>query len=199
MKKYLLSTLAVAGIVACATAASAAEQTYMPHGSYVVGSAGWAMGIGDNDDAGIFELGGGYKMNDWMRADMTVGYRPFGKVHFKGSGDDKADMWSIPVMANMYLSYPVYRGMEIYGMGGLGMSWNKTDSVTDAKGKKRMNFAWTAGAGISYALTPCWALDLGYRYTDLGDAKVSGNDMYDGKTKQSVRSNDLKLSARYYF
>ena len=199
MKKYLLSTLAIAGVLACTTTAFAMDQDQAHYGPYVVGEAGWAIGTSGNDDAGAFALGAGYHINDYMRADMTVGLRPWGKVDFKGTDDSKADLWSIPVLANMYMSYPIYRSIEVYGMGGLGMAWNKTDSIANASGKKKMDFAWTAGAGVSYAITPCWALDLGYRYTDLGEAKVSGNELYDGKTKRSVKYNDIKLSARYYF
>lgn len=195
MKKYLLSTLAVAGILACTTVASAEPV----QGPYVVGEAGWAIGMKDNDDAGTFALGAGYHVNDFMRADMTVGYRPWGKVHFKGSGKSKSDIWSLPVMANLYAKYPIHRMFDIYGMGGVGISWTHTDGITNAKGKTKTNFAWTVGAGIDYYINSCWSLDLGYRYTDLGDARVRGNALYDGHRKRAVRSNDIKLSARYYF
>ena len=196
MKKYLLSTLAVAGILACSTIASASE--VLP-GPYVVGEAGWAIGMDNMDDAGIFGLGMGYHVNDFMRADVTVGYRPFGKVKFRGEESKKSDIWSLPVMANIYAKYPIHRMFDIYGMGGIGMAWNKTDSITNAKGKTKSNFAWTVGAGIDYYINDCWSLDLGYRYTDLGTARVKGNDQFVGQSKEDVRSNDIKLSARYYF
>ena len=196
MKKYLLSTLAVAGILACSTVVSAETAR---NGAYIVGEAGMGIGVSNNDDSGLFGLGAGYHLNDYMRADLTVGYRPWGKVHFKGTEDSKSDMWSVPVMANAYVSYPVTRSMEIYGTGGLGMSYNKTDHITNARGKSRMSFAWNIGAGISYDINHCWALDFGYRFTDLGSARVRAEAGYDGKTKQDVRSNDIKLSARYYF
>ena len=197
MKKYLLSTLAAAGILACTTAVSA--DMINPHRMYAVGEAGMGIGLSENGNSGLFGIGAGYHMNDYMRMDMTVGYRPWGKVNFKGSDSSEADMWSVPVMANAYMSYPIARAVEVYGMGGLGMSYNKTDGITNAKGKSRVNFAWTVGAGVSYALNQCWTLDLGYRFTDLGAARVNAQTGYDGKTKQDVRSNDIKLSARYYF
>jgi len=196
MKKYLLASLAVAGILAFSGVASAAESN---HGPYVVGEAGMAMGMKDYDNAGIFALGAGYHVNNYMRADMTVGYRPWGKVNFKGSEDKKADMWSMPVLANAYVSYPIMNMFDVYGMAGIGMSFNKTSSITNAKGRSRSNLAWTAGAGIDYAINRCWSLDLGYRFTDLGQARVKGNADYDGRRKRDIRSNDIKLSARYYF
>lgn len=196
MKKYLLASLAVAGILAFSGSVSAAEGNYGP---YLVGEAGLAMGMKDYDNAGVFALGAGYHVNHYMRADMTVGYRPWGKVDFSGSGDSKADMWSVPIMANIYAKYPIMNKFDIYGMGGLGIAWNKTDSITGAKGRTRTNFAWTVGAGIDYYLNNCWSLDLGYRFTDLGNARVKADDTFDGRTKRDIRSNDIKLSARYYF
>ena len=88
---------------------------------------------------------------------------------------------------------------DVYGMAGIGMAWNKTDSIRNAKGKTKTNFAWTVGAGVDYFINQCWSLDLGYRFTDLGQARVKGNGQYDGKDKQDIRSNDIKLTARYYF
>ena len=196
MKKYLLASLAIAGILACSTGVRAAEPV---RGPYLVGEAGFAMGMKDYDNAGIFGLGAGYHVNDYMRADMTVGYRPWGKVDFKGHGEKKADMWSMPVMANVYAKYPIMNMFDVYGMAGIGMSFNKTDSIRNAKGRSRSNLAWTAGAGIDYFINRCWSLDLGYRFTDLGTARVKGNDAYDGRRKRDIRSNDIKLSARYYF
>ena len=196
MKKYLLASLAVAGILAFSGVASATESN---HGPYVVGEAGMAMGMKDYDNAGIFALGAGYHVNDYMRADVTVGYRPWGKVNFKGSDDKKADMWSMPVLANAYVSYPIMNMFDVYGMAGIGMAFNKTDNIRNAKGRSRSNLAWTAGAGIDYAINRCWSLDLGYRFTDLGSARVKGNADYDGRRKRDIRSNDIKLSARYYF
>lgn len=197
MKKYLLSTLAVAGLITLASGAMASE--HPQKGPYVVGEAGYAIGMKSNDNAGIFALGLGYHVNDYMRADMTVGLRPWGKVDFKDSADKKADLWSIPVMFNAYAKYPVMNRVDVYGMAGIGMALNKTDSIHNAKGRKRMNFAWQVGAGIDYTINNCWSLDLGYRYTDLGTARVKGRSGFDGKGKQDVRSNDIKLAARYYF
>ena len=192
MKKYLLSTLAVVGILACTTAVSAET---LP-GPYFVGEAGMGLGRKDNKESGIFGVGLGYHVNDFMRADMTIGYRPWGKIDFD---DDEADLWSVPVMFNAYAKYPISRSFDIYGMGGLGLSYNKTKSITNASGKSRTEFAWTVGAGIDYYVNECWSVDLGYRYTDLGQARVSGKEGYTGQGKKDVRSNDIKLSLRYYF
>ena len=120
--------------------------------------------------------------------------RAWGKVKKEGHS---ADVWTVPALMNVYLSMP-YRHFEPYVMGGLGMAWNKADSTHATKGDSKMSFAWTAGAGIGYRLSRCWALDLGYRYVDLGEARSKFKDG-SGRLKKDVRSHDVMLSARYYF
>lgn len=196
MKKYLLSSLAVAGLMVCTTTVSAEEPHRAP---YVVGEAGYSFGTKNAEDAGILGIGTGYHINEFLRTDIIASYRGWGKLKFKGASDQKSDLWSIPVLANIYATYPVYDGMGVYAMGGIGMAMNKTKSIDGAKGKKRFNFAWNVGAGIDYTFNNCWSLDLGYRFTDLGNGRVSGRDGYNGSTKSDIRSHDIKLSARYYF
>ena len=47
-------------------------------------------------------------------------------------------------------------------------------------------------------MTDCMALDLGYRFVDLGNARVK--DLATGsKIKQDVKYNDIKIGMHYYF
>lgn len=196
MKKYLLSGLAIAGLMMAAAHAQAMDFSK----PYVLGEAGYSFGTSDTGDAGILGVGVGYHLNQYLRTDLTVGYRGWSDVDMKTtSGKKKADLWSVPVLANIYATMPINQMFSVYGMGGIGMAWNKTDSLPDAKGATKTNFAWTAGVGIDYMVNECMSLDLGYRYTDLGQARVKARDGYTGKSKQDVRSNDVKLTARYYF
>lgn len=195
MKKYLLSGLAVAGLMMAASSASA----YDMGTPYVLGEAGYSFGTGDTGDAGLVGIGAGYKMDQYIKTDLTIGYRGWGDVDMKADGQTKTDVWSLPVLANLYLSYPVYNQVSVYGMGGIGMAWNKTDDLRGAKGATKANFAWTTGLGVEYMVNKCMSLDLGYRYTDLGKANVKAREGYTGKSSQDMRSNDVKLTARYYF
>ncbi len=196
MKKYLLSSLAVAGMMFCASAANA----YDFNAPYIVGEAGYSFGQKSINDAGLLGIGAGYHINEFLRSDLIVSYRGWSKAKFKGEdGTGRADLWSIPVLANIYASMPFYKGVGVYATGGIGMAYNKTNSIDGARGKGRFNFAWNVGAGFEYQINRCWSLDLGYRYSDLGQARVSARDGYTGQTKKDVRSHDVKLSARYYF
>jgi len=115
-------------------------------------------------------------------------------------GDVKTDIWSIPALMNVYATMPIAHGFSVYGMGGLGMAMNRTDKKDDLlKAKTKFDFAWNVGAGVEYQWCPNWALDLGYRFTDLGQARAKEKDGYTGKTKADLRSHDILLSMRYYF
>ena len=195
MKKYLLSGLAIAGLMMFSATAQALDFSK----PCIVGEAGYSFGMKNTGDAGILGIGAGYHINEYLRGDITVGYRGWGDVNMKAEPSRKTDVWSLPVLANMYVTYPIHRNWSVYGMGGLGMAWNKTDSNSGAKGARKSNFAWTAGVGIDYFVNDCLSFDLGYRYTDLGEARVKYRDGYVGQTSEDIRSNDVKLSARYYF
>lgn len=195
MKKYLLSGMAAAVMMFAASSASA----YDFRSPYVLAEGGYSFGTDANGDAGLLGVGMGYHINRYFRSDLTVGYRGWGNVDMRADRNKKTDVWSIPVLANFYLTYPATESFNVYGMAGLGMAWNKTDDMTDAKGATKSNFAWTIGAGIEHMITDCMSLDLGYRYSDLGEARVKARTGFTGKSKEDMRAHDVKLTARYYF
>ena len=196
MKKYLLSTLAIVGLFGAATANASDDGLWSMNMSsgYTVMQAGMGLGRKDYKEAGVFALGAGYHLNQYLKSDVTVGVRAWGKIKTEGQ---KADMWTVPALLNVYASMP-YKQIEPYIMGGLGMAWNKADSTAYTKGNHKISFAWTMGAGIGYRLSECWGLDLGYRYVDLGTAESKFKNG-DGRIKRDVTSHDIMLSARYYF
>ena len=191
MKKYLLPSLALAGIMVAATGASARDM-------YGVVNAGYGFGTKNTDGAVIMGVGAGYELNEMLRSDIIVDYRGWNKIDFKNGGK-KADSWSVPVLINIYGTYPVYGGMGVYAMAGLGMSYNHTDSTVNASSKDKVSFAWNLGAGIEYNINECWALDLGYRYTDLGKARIKAHEGFTGHKSEELTSHDIKLTARYSF
>ena len=196
MKKYLFSTLIAAGLFGTIAPAHAEDNAWAMSMSnpYAVMQAGFGFGQKDYKESAVFGLGAGYHMNQYLKSDVTVGLRAWGKAKKDGHS---ADVLSVPALANLYASMP-YRNFEPYVMGGLGMAWNKADSTRETKGDEKMSFAWTVGAGVGYRLTQCWGIDLGYRYVDLGEARSKIKATGD-RIKKDVRSHDIILSARYYF
>lgn len=197
MKKYLLSTLAIAGLFGMASNAQASDDSLITmnmSNGYAVMQAGMGFGRKDYKESAVFAVGGGYHLNQFLKSDLTLGLRAWGKVKKDGHS---ADVLAVPALMNMYVTMP-YRHIEPYIMGGLGASWNKADSTRFTKGDDKISFAWTLGAGIGYRLSSCWGLDLGYRYVDLGEARSKlKNDT--GRLKRDITSHDVMLSARYYF
>lgn len=53
------------------------------------------------------------------------------------------------------------------GVGAISQAFKITDTNTSetVKFKRRTNFAYRAGVGIGYEITPGVTLDVGYRYT----------------------------------
>lgn len=198
MKKYLLSTFAVLAAATMATAASA--QTSYYDDMYVRVDAGYSIGMKRTENAANFDAGVGFRLNDYFKTDLTAQWRPWGKQEFKDHHVKvgKGDMWTLGAMANVYGSYPVYDKFSLYATGGVGYSYNKVDNFSGYKGEGKSNFAWNVGAGVEYALTPCVSLDLGYRYTDLGDARAK-NKATGTKLKEDVKYNDIKIGLTYFF
>ncbi len=75
------------------------------------------------------------------------------------------------VMLNTYYHLPTGTSLTPYIGGGIGVAHVKgTAEIMGLSGSiKKTNFAWQAGAGLSYDLTKNFALDLGYRYMDYGN------------------------------
>jgi opacity protein-like surface antigen len=67
-----------------------------------------------------------------------------------------------------------------YLTAGIGVARNDlgTFSGTSAgfavseNGSTTTNFAWGAGAGVGYSVTPNLTLDIGYKYFDLGEFRT---------------------------
>lgn len=93
----------------------------------------------------------------------------------------RADGRSMTAMVNgaVELAPRAWR-LRPFVTGGAGLARNATDpvvysfpsigenAVTVTRGGSHTNFAWNAGLGATFDLTPSLALDLAYRHTDLG-------------------------------
>ncbi len=202
MKKYLLGAVACVCLIGASVDANAQmfRANDMERGSYVLADVGYGFGTGSYKDPVFFGVGTGYKMNEFLRSDVIVEYRGWSDLSYQtATGKKKSDVWSIPALVNIYGTYPVYKGMSVYAMGGLGLSYNKTDKIESAKGEGKFDFAWNLGAGIEYELNDCWTMDLGYRYTDLGKGKVKAREGFQDHKGKDIESHDIKLTVRYHF
>jgi OOP family OmpA-OmpF porin len=142
-------------------------------------------------DTVIFGAGIGYRFAPMFRADLTLDYMPSFKVRGTSIGGPfpgttySADLSSLVGMANGYLDFngfapQLFGPFQPYLDGGIGFAHNDLQSSTGRiagvvpftqTGASRTNFAWGVGAGLAYAFTRNWALDVAYKYLDLGDLR----------------------------
>ncbi|MCA1492464.1 outer membrane protein [Sinorhizobium alkalisoli] len=180
---------------------------------------------GSFDSAPLGGLGIGYQFNDWLRLDGIVEYR--GKADFAaldrydedGDGvwdgtndyDGAKSEWLL--MANVYVDIGDWNGIKPYVGAGIGASRNTISNFRDinvpnlgvasASSDPTWNFAWALHAGVAYQATDRLAVDFGYSYVDLGNARTSTIRSYDGNFSsppmhfEDITSHDFKLGMRY--
>src|SRR6185503_3020780 len=158
------------------------------------------------DSSMLFGLGIGYKINDWLRFDVTGEYR--GKATFHGSdnvtftGGRGVDNYSGSksewvFMANAYVDLGTWwcltpyiglgvgtTNIKISGFRDDGFNYSPgpvlTASTAYADDVSKWNFAWAVHAGVTYKVTPSMNIDFGYRYLDLGNATTGPTRAFDG-------------------
>lgn len=90
-----------------------------------------------------------------------------------------ANLWiDMPLQGPVEAAFgrsPWIRPFSFYGGGGLGLGFADTDASNniDRGSKETYGFAFQAGAGFGYQVTPNVSLSLGYRYVDQGTTSVN--------------------------
>ena len=174
----------------------------------------------------LFGLGIGWQHSHWLRFDVTGEYRgdttffaqdkyPGGVGFTAGTNEYTADIQSWLGLANAYIDMGNWCGFTPYLGAGIGFATisvnglkdvnTRQDSVFFGDDHTNTNFAWALYAGTSYDVTPQIALDLAYRYANLGTARsgvvtaFDNSSSYNGEFIKNISSNDLMLGFRYKF
>jgi OmpA-OmpF porin, OOP family len=136
------------------------------------------------DNSVLFGGGIGYRINPMFRTDFTLDYIPSLKLKGTGAGAlTSGNLDSFVGLANGYLDidgfFPGVLGpFQPYIDGGIGFARNDLGRTSvgtaSINGTTKSEFAWGAGAGVGYAITPNLTLDLAYKYLDLGEARTGG-------------------------
>ena len=99
----------------------------------------------------------------------------------RGTGDMTFN--STTLLANVYYDFHNSTAFTPYVGAGLGLAFNyfgvdwkyhngtPGGSIDD----RQTNFAWQVGAGVAYSFTDNMAVDVAYRYLDLGYTQVDGH------------------------
>ena len=214
--KVLLATMV--GSLGAATAL--AEQAASGSGFYTRFDTGPSFSDGsggtlgtDLGTAGIAGVGLGYRFSPNFRSDFTLGYRggySIGGTSGPGFNVGGTDASALTGMVNGYVDLGTYGRFTPYIGAGLGFSRNEIDTirgnvggtVLQLQGDDHTGFAWQTSAGTAVDLGRGLALDLGYRYADLGLVRThAGNlgavglDAADGH----LRGHEVQLGLRYQY
>jgi opacity protein-like surface antigen len=168
-----------------------------PFPSPVVNDLGKGMSAG----AGI-----GYKSN-WLRTDVTVDYTG---LSYTGTtlapADTTAKVRAITALFNGYLDLGTWYCLTPYAGVGLGGSnlytSNYGSSVappfTPGLSNSQWKFAWALMTGTAVQLTPNVALDVGYRYLNLGDV-ATASDAFGQTTLKNIAAHQVRVGVRWSF
>lgn len=182
---------------------------------------------GDFDQAGVIDLGLGYRLSPNWRVEAQLSWREgldfSGQANFLGvSGAQpvEAEGDSLAALLAGYLDLPALGPVRPFIGLGVGLASNSSSRVhyhfpglgaeaaTATRGERENQFAWQASLGASMNLRAGLDLDLAWRYTDLdemqsaaGDALIvrqSGTRVIDvGATAADLETQGVSLSLRY--
>lgn len=171
--------------------------------------------IEDTWSAGV---GIGYQFTSWMRADVTVDHR-FG-AQFSGTRPnptyglgyvrDQADVESSAALFNLYADLGTWGAVTPYVGVGLGVAGNRLTGISReayALGlpagsavlspHTTYNLAWALMAGVAVDMGYGFKIDLGYRYSQLGDARTRMDGPGLGLKLEDLKSHEIRIGARY--
>lgn len=176
-------------------------------------AAGTASGESINN-TGMVGVGVGYKFNDYFRADLTGDYefRSTMKVTNTCAAcgtpviTANTKFSAFTTLVNAYADLGTYSGITPYLGAGIGASYLKTSNINTSigpagSGDGQWNFAWALMAGASYAFTDRLALDVNYRYLNLGEASLGTVTTQCGCTTTAktdkIDAHEIRVGLRY--
>lgn len=162
-----------------AASGSAVRLGGLPTGLDLSGS-GWSVGGGL-----------GYRFAPFLRGEASIDYLSLGAA---GAGLVSLSSSATVALASLYWDVATIAGFTPYLGAGAGFAIHDLDAAPAALGPagNAWQFAWTIGAGVSYAVSPGLSVDLGYRYVDLGAPAYAG-----GIAVSEAAAHQVRLGVRY--
>lgn len=171
------------------------------------------------DDYSQFTLGGALAAGYDLWPQQMIPIRLEIELALRGNSEKKWDdgssrissvkgVWNnTTLFGNVFWDFHNESNFTPYIGGGLGMAFNYTGYDFETKNgdhysldDRFTNFAWNAGAGISYAFNDLVSVDASYRFVGLGYNEVSTT--YNG-TKFEIGNepynNEFMLGLRFSF
>jgi opacity protein-like surface antigen len=176
---------------------------------------------GSLGDTVFFGGGVGYEFNNWLRFDVTAEYRsksPFyGFITYQNGAGAAGDQYNAFVksdifLANAYIDLGTWNCLTPFIGFGIGGAYNTFSDLTDfgttagngvGTNASTLNFAWALHAGLSYAVTQNFSVELAYRYLSYGSVSDQVNCYLgcnpDTYKLQNLTSQDFMLGMRWRF
>ncbi|GLS39648.1 hypothetical protein GCM10010869_52450 [Mesorhizobium tianshanense] len=171
----------------------------------------------ENEDPVFASIGFGYHLNDYLRAEVNLGYLPGNKIGVSyddgtiaASGNLKNYAWS--GIVNGYVDLGTYVGITPYIGAGAGILQSKrslsasyfSDDGDDTNdfvlhdNKTQYSFAYTLNAGLAYKLSKNISVDLGYQYFSAPDAEyATAEDLDSYPIRKGISNHQVKVGLRY--
>lgn len=166
-----------------------------------------------NEQYSQFTLGGALALGYDFNSQFGVPVRAEVEYALRGNSEkswnydkvfDLKGAWNASTLfLNLYYDFRNSTAFTPYVGAGLGMAFNYANYTLTAKDYNanfddhRTTFAWNVGAGVAYDITDNFAVDLGYRYVNLGYYEV---DLPEGaKVKNQPSNHEFMLGLRYTF
>jgi opacity protein-like surface antigen len=175
-------------------------------------------------DTTFFMAGVGYEYNNWLRFDVTGEYRTKAAVNafglFSNAGAVGGDNYtgsihSTVVLANGYIDLGTWNCLTPFIGAGVGVAFNTLSDFVDSgvgtagggfgsgQNPTEAHLAWALHAGVSYAVTQNFSMELAYRYLNYGSITDTinciGGCHPDSYKWDNLSSNDLMLGFRWRF
>lgn len=164
----------------------------------------------DIEEGLIAGLAAGLRVNDWIRAEAEVsGHWHDGGGHATTTTTATAftsmplegEVNALFVLGNLWIDLPLGGELQPYLGGGAGFARLEADlsTTTGTAGVAGSDwaFAYQLGGGVSYALSPSIAVDLGYRYRRINGAKLEAEAFGTPlDTEIDYKSHNLLLGLR---
>ncbi|MER9427795.1 outer membrane protein [Mesorhizobium sp. M0408] len=171
----------------------------------------------EKEDPIFASIGFGYHFNDYLRADLNVGYLPGNKIdvgYNDGTTVASATLknYAFSGILNGYVDLGTYVGITPYLGAGVGVAQSKrrlsasyftdnadpTDDFVRHDNKTQYSFAYTLNAGLAYQVSKNVSVDLGYQYFSAPDAEyVTAESLTSFPIRKGINNHQVKVGLRY--
>ncbi|MER8801989.1 outer membrane protein [Mesorhizobium sp. M0998] len=171
----------------------------------------------EKEDPIFASIGFGYHFNDYLRADLNVGYLPGNKIDIgynDGTTVASATLknYAFSGILNGYVDLGTYVGITPYLGAGVGVVQSKrrlsasyftdnadpTDDFVRHDNKTQYSFAYTLNAGLAYQVSKNVSVDLGYQYFSAPDAEyVTAESLTSFPIRKGINNHQVKVGLRY--